>query len=87
MTLIPLQTRQVYVVVRKLAEWNEYPTRPSLVRDNTIQAIVKLENTSDNVLVYYNFSQASVIIPKRQIFIFDWDARTQYSNGLTLAYQ
>lgn len=86
MTLLPLKPKQIYVVVRRMSDWDRYPTEPTLVRDSTILSIFRSENPSDQALVYYNFQRSCGLVPITEIHIFDWEARNQTNNGLTPAY-
>jgi len=84
--LRPLQTGQVYVAVRVAKDWETYPLPPELVARSTILAIFTPANISDYVLVFYNSSQNTGMLPVTDIHIFDWEQRRQGTNGLTPAY-
>ena len=85
MKILPLSPGQVYVVVRTAKAWEEYPLPPELVARSTILAVFTPANTSDYVLVFYNFSQNTSLVPLKDIHIFDWEERKAGQSGLTPA--
>jgi len=87
MKLRQLQAGQVYVVVRAAKEWEQYPLPPELVARSTTLFIVRSENTSEYALLFYNFSQSTVLVKLTDIHIFDWEARKSGQSGLVPAYE